>query len=234
MTNMNAKRRSGLTLIEIIIASLILAAVFGIAMMLLLSSSKHVETQQAAMNLEMEAREVLNQITQDLRQTRLKLPVSSTVALYDGTLKATYGVDDTTTVHTDIEFKMPGLEKKTSQEYMLAIKNDPESLWTRTVRYQWIPETGEVAADGKDNNRNGLIDEGMIRKTETYLDPAGKSVTGTSTICHFVKKDGLTFMAKTGDHGKVEVTLTLEKPDPGSKAGKTFSKTVQSTIELRN
>lgn len=231
---MKAKRRSGLTLIEIAIASVILAAVFGIAMMLLLSSSKHVESQQVVMNLEMEAREVLNQITQDLRQTRLKLPATSAVALYDGTLKATYVVDDTATLHTDIEFKMPGLEKKSSQDYLYAVKNDPESLWTRTVRYQWVPETGEVAADGKDNNRNGLIDEGMIRKSEAYLDVNGKSVKADSTICHFVKKDGLTFRAKSGDHGKVEVTLTLEKPDPGSKTGKTFSKTVQSTIELRN
>ena len=64
-------RRSGLTLVEVVIASVILTAIVGMSSYLVWSSSRHVETSEAALQLEMSAREVLNGIVKELHQTKI-------------------------------------------------------------------------------------------------------------------------------------------------------------------
>jgi type II secretory pathway pseudopilin PulG len=66
---MMKNRRSGLTLLEIAIASILLIVIFGIAFALLLSSSDHAAAREAELQLENRAREVINQIGSELRQT---------------------------------------------------------------------------------------------------------------------------------------------------------------------
>src|SRR6185295_14084691 len=67
------KRRAGFTLLEVVIAAALLIAVFGIAFMLLLSSSETVAAGQIQVELEGRARDVLNQIVADLRQSKLAM-----------------------------------------------------------------------------------------------------------------------------------------------------------------
>jgi len=66
---MMKNRRSGLTLIEIVIASILLVVIFGVAFALLMSSSEHVAERESELQLENRAREVLNQMGSELRQT---------------------------------------------------------------------------------------------------------------------------------------------------------------------
>ena len=62
-------RRAGLTLLEIAIASILLVAIFGATFAILMSSSEHATAEEAQVQLENRAREVINQIAADLRQT---------------------------------------------------------------------------------------------------------------------------------------------------------------------
>jgi len=66
---MMKNRRSGLSLLEVAIASILLVLIFGIAFALLMSSSEHAAAQELNVELENRAREVINQIATDLRQT---------------------------------------------------------------------------------------------------------------------------------------------------------------------
>ncbi|HLF92655.1 MAG TPA: type II secretion system protein [Planctomycetota bacterium] len=228
---MMKKRQAGLTMIEIIIASVIMAALFAITLLLLTRSSKHVETEQINLNLEMEAREVVNQIGLDLRQSRLDMLTQGPSAVAISPLTS---ANDTTT-YPDLWCRTPGkTSSMTSAQYLTAHKTNPDGLWTRRVRYFLAAEPGESNTDSVDNDRDGLVDESVIKKTEFVLNATGGVVSSsTSTICHFVKKSGLTFLVPFTNPGKVQITLTLEKPDPSVK-GRIIAKTVQTTIDLRN
>jgi hypothetical protein len=63
------KRRAGLSLLEVAIASILLVVIFGVTFALLMSSSEHAAAEEAQVQLEYRAREVINQIAADLRQT---------------------------------------------------------------------------------------------------------------------------------------------------------------------
>src|SRR3954468_14107454 len=67
------RRRSqlGLTMIEVVISSIILSLLAGMASWLVWSSAKHVSTAEAKMQMDMEARELMATITKELRQTRV-------------------------------------------------------------------------------------------------------------------------------------------------------------------
>jgi hypothetical protein len=62
-------RRSGLSLLEIAIASILLVVIFGVAFALLFTSSDHAAAREAELQLENRAREVINQLGSELRQT---------------------------------------------------------------------------------------------------------------------------------------------------------------------
>ncbi len=228
---MKKRRQAGLTLIEITIASVIMAALFAIAMVLLTRSSSHVESEQVNLNLEMQAREVVNQIALDLRQSRLDMLSQGASGLAIAPLTS---ANDTTT-YPDLWCRTPGKTSDlTSTAYLTAHKLNPDGLWTRRVRYVLSAEPGESNTDSVDNDRDGLVDESVIKKTEFVLNATGGVVSSsTSTICHFVQKNGLSFRVPFINQGKVEITLTLERMDPSFK-GRKISKTVQSTIDLRN
>jgi len=66
---MKKNRRLGLTLLEIAIASILLVVIFGVAFALLMSSSDHAAAREAELQLENRAREVVNQVASELRQT---------------------------------------------------------------------------------------------------------------------------------------------------------------------
>jgi len=224
---MSMKKRkdpSGISLIEILIAAIILAGVFAIAFSLLATSSTHVESLQAGMHLETQAREVINQIAQDLRMTRFSSITSggSSVVV-------------STTPYADLQCRLPGPLPANfdSTAYLTAHKANPNNLWTREVRYRWALSPHEGATlNGVDDDRNGVVDDGVIKKSETTYDTAGAVLsTADTTICHFVQLKGLQFLVLAPD--KLQITLTLEKADPSHK-NVTFVKTVQTVIDLRN
>lgn len=85
-------RQSGLTMIEVVIASVILVAVSAMAMALLLNSSSHVSNMQVGVTLEQAGREVISQISAELRQAKM-----SSVELLNTKLGPLYTVTTTFT-----------------------------------------------------------------------------------------------------------------------------------------
>jgi len=288
-----ARRRSdlGLTMIEVVISSVILTMLVGMASWLVWSSAKHVSTAEARMQMDMESREFLATITKELRQTRLgqvyavdtaTIPVLDAAVL---TAKATPGSATPPVAGTPfygIRFKIPGnsmdLTKDTVGNFDLTayvadknLANPKNPDWTTEVQYWWEPDSqqGEGSAgawaennapDGVDNNKNGVVDEGVIKRMETTFDTSGNRLSRTVTIvAHDVQiagpsaapplgwpstkaKVGLTFVVlpsgpdangvKQGAN-RVQVTVTMERQDP-QNTKLTIWKQLSSVIEMRN
>lgn len=114
---------------------------------------------------------------------------------------------------------------------------------------------GRNDPDGIDNNNNGVIDECVIRKLETWYDPNAVDTPlqrTLSTVCRDVQWDPVTrrprlvFLMPNADAGgavysageqnRVFVLLTLERQDPKfpRRTDKNFKKTLAQYIEVRN
>ena len=70
---MAAKKRSqaGLTMIEVLVASIILTALVAMSSWLIWGSSKHVSRMEAEMTLENQAREFIGMLTKELHQANM-------------------------------------------------------------------------------------------------------------------------------------------------------------------
>jgi Tfp pilus assembly protein PilE len=179
-----------------------------------------------------------------------------------------------------IRFKIPGTSMDITQNNagnfnLTNFVNDNDTNnpnWTTEIQYWWEPDAmqGEGvpglwannnAPDGVDNNKNGVIDEGVIKRMETTYDTSGLLVNRTvSVVCRDVQiagpptappatwvagkaKIGLTFAvfpsapavppALSQKPNQMMVTVTMERPDPENK-GTTIVKQMSSTIFLRN
>ena len=184
--------QAGLTMIEVVIAAIILTAIVGMSSYLVWSSSRAVSSAEAGLQLENTAREALNVMAQELRQARRL-----------GIAKVT-----TTTIQTDppadvhgYNINDPGLGVAVSPcpegvdfdgiRFDLVdprntfnlddFKNSQER--TYTVQYWWQVEYDEQREpkgkgigpngrepDSEDNNRNGVVDEGALMKMETWFE----------------------------------------------------------------
>lgn len=217
-------RQAGVTMLEVIIAAVLLAGVFAMTFAILGSSSESAARAQIQLELEDRARRVITEITQDLRQTAGSRLQSGGTTISQGT--ATY---------TDLQFRLPTLDNTTFTTS--AWSADQNAYWTRQVRYRLVMDTGEgTAGDNIDNNTNGVIDEQAIQKVEQTVTSGGAAVGNavTSVICRDVQEGGLVFQyPATGQGaGKVSITLTLEKRDPRFKTS--ITKTVQTFVDMRN
>jgi hypothetical protein len=90
--------------------------------------------------------------------------------------------------------------------------------WGNAITYAFQYDTGEVD-DGVDNNGNGLIDEGIIVRTEN-----GQSIT----IAHWVREGGLLFTLN-GDI--LTVQLALERLD---SEGRMYDTVVATGVDIKN
>jgi hypothetical protein len=180
-----------------------------------------------------------------------------------------------------IRFKIPGKSMDLTNNNVgsfdlpayVADKSRTEPLnpdWTTEIQYWWEPDAQQKegapgawaennAPDGVDNNKNGVTDEGVIKRMETTFDTSGNLVTRTvSIVCHDVQlagppaapplgwtigkaKVGLTFVVLPGvdlngvpqQVNRVQVTVTMERQDP-QNSKQTIWKQVSSLTEMRN
>jgi len=180
-----------------------------------------------------------------------------------------------------IRFKIPGesmdITQSNAGNFDLAayvadkqLSNPANPDWTTEIQYWWEPDAvaGEGVAgtwaennapDGVDNNNNGVVDEGVIKRMETTFTTAGALKSRTvSTVCRNVQiagptaatpaywsgktKVGLTFLVlpSTPDANgvnqsanRIQVTVSLERPDP-ENAKRTVFKQLSAVIEMRN
>jgi type II secretory pathway component PulJ len=308
-----SRRRGGLTLIEVFIASIILTAIVGISAYVVWSSSRHTETTEAALQLEISAREFLNSVVKELHQTKITtirkvdttLPIqvdSTTLNLLatPGTPAASISYFDPLgmpgslgppvvpavppTPHSasdfdGIRFRLPGYvldltknnanadnnSKLPVEKQMFDLKaykaNADASAWLYEVQYWWeIDNTTTVAEgtagggpkglvrDGADNNKNGVVDEGVVYKLETWYNTDGTlQKRSQSVVCRNVKS--LTFLPNRAWNGtdwggtiyaggprQIVASVTLERADPKypNTPARNIVKTVSTVIDLRN
>jgi type II secretory pathway pseudopilin PulG len=90
--------------------------------------------------------------------------------------------------------------------------------WGNAITYAFQYETGEND-DGVDNNGNGLIDEGIIVRTEN-----GQNIT----IARWVREGGFLFFL-SGD--VLTIQLTLERRN---SKGRIFNATVTTSVDVKN
>lgn len=71
MRKIRSRRDAGLTMIEVVIASIILTAIVGMTSWMVWSSSKHIATAEIGVQMEISAREVLTAMSRELHQSRM-------------------------------------------------------------------------------------------------------------------------------------------------------------------
>jgi type II secretory pathway pseudopilin PulG len=255
-------RRGGLTMLEVMIAAILLAAVFAMTFVVIWSSSETVSRAEVQVQLEALTRETLNQIVSEIRQTQKGYIKNAGVPL-----ASIQGYPNP--AFSDITFRVPAPDPTGTNFSLSAYKNSNASAYTRQIRYFWAPA---VNNDSDFNGGKGLLGQGILRKEDQALDVNGNPVgiDGTpgggpvkSVVCANLQplpvagaaglmkvdlrssaqlKDisnnpilinGLQFNWDPASPSQVTVTLTLEKLDPKNK-NKTIFKQAQANIELRN
>lgn len=194
---------NGFSLLEVMVAAAILTFVVALIYAALFSAGDTYANDSVHLALDERGREVLNQMVRELREAGVSTFVSGSppAAIVAGT------------PYADVSFgRHSGLNLTTKQVE-----------FGHTVRYRWVLDPAEIA-NGKDDNANGLVDEGLIEKTETFL---GKPAV-TTRICRDVKNQGLKFVLQ---NRSVAITLELERRDP---KGTVVARKVETTAELRN
>ncbi len=209
---MNRRRnRAGMTLLEVLIASIILAAVIGATMLLLTDSSRSYQDQNLLLNLDQRGREIVNEMTRELRMSNLN-------TLTNGATNVLITPNDTVE-YTNLKFKVPGTVFD-MKGYQAAAAN----ILTQTIQYRWALSTAEGAAiNGVDDDKNGVVDDGVVQRIENGV---------TRKLCPDLKVNGLRFKVPLTNPGRVEITLDMEVMDGRRKAK--ISRTVQTAVELRN
>jgi hypothetical protein len=202
-------KRKGVTLIEVIVATTILMGVLGMTYLMLHTSTNEYANQSVHVALDERARDLLADITRELHNA--KHPPTTTMFLVSG--------------DPDFDAAVPraiDLNFNTISRFDYAAS---KPVFGNAVRYWWELDIGEgTVRDGKDNNRNGLVDEGVIKKTETF---EGKPPV-TTEVCRDVAYKGLRF--RLGDH-TVMVTLELQRRDARNTL---VTRKAEMTTDLRN
>ena len=201
-------RQAGVTMIEVIIAAVLLAGVFAMTFAILGSTSEATARGQIQLELEDRARRVLAELTAELRQTRTQSFLVAggnqtqsliTVAASDSTTP-TYNTSFSPTgvwltyPWTDVEFRMQGVDNTGFS--LGTFTTAPDTYWNRKIRYRLIMDVGEGGSftnpespfnagnpprpNNVDNNSNGVIDEQAIERTETPINGVTGVATGTA------------------------------------------------------
>ena len=184
-------RDGGVTLLEIAIATVILIGMIVVVFMLLHTGTTLTANQIVQQRIAGEASRFIEQFNADFRSSGSTVspstPLVSGDPFFDSSNIARY---------TSIRFSLPtGFVPGTSTtEYL------------QHVTYFWAISPLEVANDNIDNDGNGLIDDGVIKRSDT--DKNG--VTTTSTVLHNITEKGLAFQYVVSADTKDDVTMFVE------------------------
>lgn len=238
-------RQRGMTLLEVIVASVILVGLVLMTLLIMNKSADDANQNVKKLDLDHASRELLNNIAKEIRMASIDFVSTGT-----GFTKVNGALTEAAAADLDnLRFQMlrPG-----NFDMAAFADADPNRRWNRRVWYRWVMDTDEVDNDA-DDDRDGLADEGRIEKTEEeYVNPGGGYVwqtVATSIVCENVPQDltlapgnqigWLKFKVVQPQH--VTITLRLEIKDPktpttdfASGNVKTFQRTVSTTVEMRN
>jgi type II secretory pathway pseudopilin PulG len=194
------RRQAGFSLVEVVIAGAILAGMIAVVFALLFSSSGEAAVQQAITNMDAQLLQVLNRISQDIRNSggNYSFLNSSGVntATKAGDTFHNAALTGNMAFHTSLSFGV--YDRFEGGKDVFA-----------QVRYFWRPAVGEIADNGIDDNRDGLTDEGEVVREE-LLPPPKPQVTHSSVICRNVSRQGLAFQFATVATPPNSIIVSLE------------------------
>jgi prepilin-type N-terminal cleavage/methylation domain-containing protein len=209
-----ARAERGLTLLEVAIASTLLGAIVSMAYLMLHAASAETANQSVHLSLEGAARETLEQLARELRMADAIVPAQPLVAgdpQFDAQRPWRY---------TEISFGV-------LTAYDIGTRNRaPSNLFADSILYRWAPDLADPT-DGKDNDRDGITDEGMIEKVVAR----GGGAPAVSRISHDVSLKGLFFELDPAAPRSVTLSLSLARRDT---RGIPVSRTATITVHLRN
>lgn len=199
-----ARRCLGFTLLEVMIASAIFTVVMGAALQLLVVGSRTISTLDAFAQAEIQARNHMETMAKEIRQSGLMSTDWSVAA--DG---------------SSITFnKCLG-------------SNGFTAYWSPAITYSLTAAPGEALGDGIDNNNNGLTDEGMLTRVEAPdATPAFLNYApGQPTVSYegMILQGDLRFAL-----GGRRVTIDLAVSRFISEGGAVGSGNQQTSVGLRN
>jgi len=206
---MRKNGRGGYTLLEVVIASAILIAVCFMVFMLLFTSSSQGATQQTKVAMDAKVLEVINIIAEDIRNS------GGNYSTLDAGGVDTYlqGNPPLAVADTFYNPNVPAADP-TQRRYSLTMgqysgfssaTKQGQALYANTVRYYWKPAFGEIPDNGKDDNGDGLVDEGVIIREQTV-----GGVMTPSTICRNVSPRGLAFEFVQGKNPPFSIKIFVE------------------------
>jgi type II secretory pathway pseudopilin PulG len=258
---MKKSRESGFTMLEVVIASILLLGVLAITGALLWTSSNQTAAGQVQMSMDQMGREAVTQMEKELRQSLLAYvwfnqatapsPGTNLKQLFSAQGIAGYPVPSPLTYSStgtviagvpvsDITFLIP--------DPLLYNDTNPSSIktsgigaaYTYQIRYYWNVTPGAVAGD------QTLPGQGVLVKEETHINPStGLPVAGdfrSSRICSNLQPlpngtpggpFGFQVYYNAANPKLFQICLTMEKYDPRNR-DKTFVKQICSNVELRN
>jgi len=312
-----SRHDSGLTMMEVIIASIILTALVTMSSYLVWNTSKTVSSSEVGVQMEVQARDFMSQLAKELHQSSFGKDAIS-VVLWDPTLivskssfnagtptpgsKQAYGgylsatspkadgtIPSGATVFSVLRFRIPGPtldlttknadhDKDPANFDLKAFKAStakPPPDWTTEIQYWWeFDQTnranegstggtvgpagpGSLKADGVDNNGNGVIDEGVIRRMETTYDVNNNVIKRSMTtvlrdvqyipnVNPNLSRPGLVFcipnadssgkLYPSGEEKRLFVSVTMERADPQNPTNRkrNYVKQVATYIDVRN
>jgi Tfp pilus assembly protein PilW len=207
------RRTSGVSLIEVVIASAIMAGLVFMVYLILNSSTTQTANQSVLQNLDAKSQAFLKDFSDDFRRS-------------GSTVTAT-----TQLVSTDPFYDLANSQRYLSLRFSLPTSftmgtptSGSSSTYDWHVTYFWDSDPLEIAGNGKDDDLDGLTDEGVIRKIEITDKPdpadATKKLTFNNIVLHNVTKNGLAFQYETGsatNANDVTVFLELQAIDPTVK-----------------
>ena len=219
-------RPSGFTMLEVLIASVILMALTLMVFLLVVSSSNEEAREQIRVGMDARVLELLNLISEDIRNSG---PPYSNLDKLGGD----------TPLQAGDSFYEASLTPATQRRFSLTLGRYSGFSVTGTtgtaefktvVRYSWRSARGEVPDNGKVDNKDGMADEGDIVREETT---GGKTIT--STICKNVVKRGLAFemVGGTNPPKAIKVFIEVAGVDPKGK-GKVMTARSSTSAAPRN
>jgi prepilin-type N-terminal cleavage/methylation domain-containing protein len=198
---MKRTRRSGFSLIEVVIATAILGAVIAMVFMLLISASTQEVNQTTAVQLDTQLRETLNRIAEDIR-----LSGPTPWVLTDPSTGAPANlIYVSPSVHDTFQPSPAPPQRVYAVSFSWWSGFAATAQFNNSVRYYWRSAPGETRNNGVDDNRDGYIDDGEVVREVTT--PGG---TVASVICRNVTNRGLAFELLSGANPPRSVTVSLE------------------------
>ena len=220
---MKRNRRSGFSLVEIMIVMAVLMVMAGALYGILAGASNTYGNLNSLGDAQERARRAMDEITKELRMA-------------DG---ATLVISTTVTANDTVTFQTPLIDSTTGQAQTDSVSGKVK--WANRIQIAFqltvLDATTKLPLISVDANNNKIADEGrIIRKVET--SPRSNPLVWTTPITYdaskqrsytdFVKQGGLVF-TKTGDNIVIEVTFISV-----DHKNKVIETTLRSSVTLRN